>query len=219
MWWNEYARLCGQMSDTGKLVLAGDLGIAFAYLMIPLGLLVVWRKKLEDLPYPWMLGLFAAFIIACGFTHLVHALEMPFTTFEHTAVEALVESITAVLSIGTAAALIAVMPAILRLVSPKARHEELMRVVDERTRENMELAREINHQLGNQLQVLTSAIRIEKRRATTIPEHTALERIGDVVDELAERYRKTKLEHADELGEISTPATGEPQLGARGSVI
>lgn len=201
VWLSEYTRLCGQMSPIGKLVLAGDLGTALAYLMIPLGLVVVWRKKLDDLPYPWMLGLFAAFIVACGLTHVIHALQMPFTTFAHTELEAAIKTITALLSIGTALAVIAVMPNVLQLVSPKVRHDELMREVDARTRENVELAREINHQLGNQLQIITSALRIERRNATTATEHSILERIGSVVADLSERYRRTKLDHADELGE------------------
>jgi two-component sensor histidine kinase len=90
---------------------------------------------------------------------------------------------------------------VLQLVSPKVRHDELMREVDARTRENVELAREINHQLGNQLQIITSALRIERRNATTATEHSILERIGSVVADLSERYRRTKLDHADELGE------------------
>lgn len=60
-----YFALCGAMCLLGKIVLARDLGIAAAYFAIPVGFLIVWRRRLDDLPYPWMLGLFTAFIVAC----------------------------------------------------------------------------------------------------------------------------------------------------------
>jgi hypothetical protein len=188
-WLESYIALCGAMSPLGKVVLASDLGIAIAYFAIPIGLLIVWRRRLADLPYPWMFGLFAAFIVTCGLTHLVHAVQMPWTTFEHTISEAVVKVICAVLSVGTAAALIAVMPQALRLVSPRARQEELERQVRDRTAENVALVREINHRLGNQLQVMTSAIRLERRRAVEPGEREALGRLAHVVDELVRSYR------------------------------
>lgn len=134
-WLGSYVALCGAMSPLGKITLFSDLRIALAYFAIPIGLLVVRRRRLADLPYPWMFGFFAAFIVACGLTHLVHALEMPWTTFEHTLSEAIVKVVCAVLSIGTAIALIAIMPAALRLVSPSERRAELERLVNERTQE------------------------------------------------------------------------------------
>jgi hypothetical protein len=189
-WLGSYIALCGAMSPLGKVVLLSDLGIAIAYFAIPAGLLIVRRRRLADLPYPWMFGLFAAFIVTCGLTHLVHAIQMPWTTFEHTASEAVVKAVCAALSIGTAAALIAVMPQALRLVSPRARHDELEQQVLERTAENRALVREINHRLGNQLQVMTSAIRLERRRAVEPAEREALGRIANVVDDLVRSYRQ-----------------------------
>lgn len=187
-WLWGYVALCGDMSPRGQIVLASDLGIATAYFAIPIGLLVVWRKRLDDLPYPWMLGLFAAFIVACGLTHLVHAVQMPWTTFEHTVAEAFVKGVCALLSIVTAAALITIMPKALRLVSPIRRKEELEREVKRRTAENTALLREINHRVRNHLQVISSAVRIERRKATKPAEKELLDRINAVVDGLAETY-------------------------------
>lgn len=209
-----YFALCGSMSPLGKVVLASDLGIALAYFAIPTGLLVVWRRRLDDLPYPWMFAFFAAFIVACGLTHLVHALQMPWTTFEHTTAEAVVKAMCAALSIGTAIALIVIMPKVLSLVSPRARREELERQVDERTAENRELLREINHRLGNQLQVMASAVRLERRKARDEAERSALGRIAAVMDELVRVY---DTEQARYRG--SAPALGEkskqPRLAPR----
>lgn len=187
-WLSSYFALCGAMSPLGRITLLSDLGIALAYFAIPIGLLIVRRRRLADLPFPWIFVMFAAFIVVCGLTHLVHALQMPFTTFEHTLAEAVVKAVCAVLSIGTAIALIAIMPTVLRLVSPRERGAELERLVNERTEENSELVREINHRLGNQLQVMTSAIRIEKRRAKEPSKKESLGRLSVVLDALVKDY-------------------------------
>lgn len=189
-WLESYLALCGAMSPLGKVVLLSDLAIALAYFAIPISLLIFRRVRFTDIPYPWMFALFAAFIVACGLTHVVHAVQMPWTTFEHTVAEASVKVICAVLSVGTAVALIIILPAALRLVSPRARQEELERLVQERTLENRLLLREINHRLGNQLQVISSAIRIERRRATSETDHQLISRIAGVVEELVVSYRE-----------------------------
>lgn len=189
---SDYFALCGAMSPLGKLTLASDLAIALAYFAIPVGLMVVWRKRLEDLPYPWMFGLFAAFIVACGLTHLVHAIQMPWTTFEHTAPEAATKAVCALLSVGTAIALIAIMPKALKLISPRERGLELEREVANRTRENQELVREVHHRLGNQLQVMNSALRLERRRLVEPEQREVVARIQTVLDGLVAAY------HAEE---------------------
>ena len=189
---SEYFALCGAMSPLGKLVLAGDLSIAAAYFAIPVGLLVVAGKRVKDIPYPWMLTFFAAFIVACGLTHLVHALQMPYTTFEHTVLEAVVKTVCAVLSVVTAVALIVIMPRVLRMASPRERALQLEREVAVRTEQNVLLLREINHRLGNQLQIMGSLVRLEKRKATDAGERAVIERIGAVVDDLARSYHEAE---------------------------
>jgi hypothetical protein len=206
----EYFALCGAMSPIGQLVLAGDLSIALAYFAIPIGLLVVMRKRLDDIPYPWMFALFAAFIVTCGLTHLVHALQMPYTTFEHTRLEAVVKTVCAVLSVGTAAALIAIMPRALRMASPRERRLELERQVAERTRENVELLREINHRLGNQLQVMGAVVRIELRRTSAPGERSLLKRIGAVVEDLSLSYHAAEGRYSGVPPEAAHEAENKP---------
>ena len=192
---SDFISLCGSMSPIGKLVLACDLGIAAAYLAIPIGLLVVWRYRIEDLPYPWMFALFSAFIVACGITHLVHALEMPFTTFEHTTAEATSVVVCALLSSGTASALIAVMPQALRMISPKQRQLALEAEIDRRLHENRELIREINHQLGNQLQIMSSAVRMELRSAESEEALESLGQLETVLNGLVQNYRQSAMRY------------------------
>ena len=106
--------------------------------------------------------------------------------------EAGVKAVCAVLSIITAAALIAVMPTALRMISPRERQLKLEAEVTERTRENGELVREINHRLGNQLQIMSSAVRIERRRAGGAEELKILQRLSAVVDDLAREYHEVE---------------------------
>jgi hypothetical protein len=44
--------------------------IWLAYVAIPI-ILVSFARRRRDLPFPWMFGLFGAFIIGCGFTHFM----------------------------------------------------------------------------------------------------------------------------------------------------
>ena len=210
-WLESYLALCGAMSPLGKVVLLSDLAIALAYFAIPVSLLIFRRVRFRDIPYPWMFALFAAFIVACGLTHVVHAAQMPWTTFEHTVAEASVKALCAVLSVGTAVALIFILPTALRLVSPRARQEELERQVQERTLENRLLLREINHRLGNQLQVITSTVHIERRRAKSETDYQSLSRIAGVVEELAVSYR----EDQQRYGLTPTPPEGQTILPTR----
>lgn len=64
---------CGTWSDTlGWLHILSDIAIWIAYMGIPLGLAIVVTRR-RDVPFPRALWLFAAFILSCGFTHLVEA--------------------------------------------------------------------------------------------------------------------------------------------------
>lgn len=186
---SEYLALCGAMSPLGQLVLASDLAIAFAYFSIPVAMLLVVRHRREDVPYPWLFMLFAAFILSCGLTHLVHAIQMPWTTFEHTIAEATVKAVCAAISMASAIALIVVMPAIFRAVSPAERRRVLEAEVASRIAENAKLVREINHRLGNQLQVLSSAMNLERRSAKTIPERDLIRRLQAVMRVVEREYR------------------------------
>lgn len=186
-----YLALCGAMSPLGKLVLAGDFAIAGAYFAIPVGMIVIFRRRLRDLPYPWLFLLFAAFIVACGLTHVIHAIQMPWTTFEHTIPEAAVKTIAAVLSVTTAAALLSLLPQIKLLPSPAEQQAALERELTKRSREKDDLVWEIYHQLGNQLQVFSSALNIESRTSVNDEQKKSIARLMQITDGL--RKRQTAL--------------------------
>jgi PAS domain S-box-containing protein len=110
-----------------------DGGIAFAYFSISVALVHIVRQR-QDFPYPWILQLFGAFIIACGTTHT-----MEIWTLWHPDYWAsgLLKSMTATISLLTAATLIPVIPAILTLPSRselEAAKAQLEELVSERTR-------------------------------------------------------------------------------------
>ncbi|WP_439550267.1 sensor histidine kinase [Falsiroseomonas sp.] len=110
--------------DLAWLHLLSDIGTGLAYFSIPAAL-VVFAVRRRDLAYPWIFGLFALFIIACGATHLTHA----WTMFHpNPLAEGLIKAFCAAVSIATAITLWPLLPRLLALPSPAA----LAREVEER---------------------------------------------------------------------------------------
>jgi hypothetical protein len=142
-----------------------DISIALAYFAIPAAMLWVLKDREEDLLYPWLWILFAAFIVACGLTHVAHAWSM-IAGLEYLYAHLVIGVVTAAVSVGTAIAFINVIPQIRKLPSPSKQKAELERLVAQRTKEKDALIKEINHRVGNQLQTVSSMISIETRGTT-----------------------------------------------------
>jgi PAS domain S-box-containing protein len=96
------------------LHLASDALIALAYYSIPMTLFYFVRKR-QDLPYDWMFMLFAAFIVACGTTHLMGIWTLWHPTYW---VSGGIKAITAGVSVFTAIQLVPLVPQALALKSP-----------------------------------------------------------------------------------------------------
>src|SRR5690242_2405419 len=76
--------------------------IAAAYFSIPITLLYFLRRR-PDVPFPGLIALFAAFIVLCGTTHILDI----WTVWDPVYVlDGGVRALTAVVSIGTALAII-----------------------------------------------------------------------------------------------------------------
>ena len=100
--------------------------IWLAYLAIPAVLLFfVFRRRV---PFPAIFWLFGAFIVTCGFTHLMEVVTFWQPVYR---LSALVKVLTALASWATVLALVPVIPRALALRSP----EELVYLVEERTSE------------------------------------------------------------------------------------
>jgi PAS domain S-box-containing protein len=98
-----------------------DVAIGLSYLSIPAVLVLVMLRR-RDLTYPWLVGLFALFIAACGLTHLMHGWAM-FSPAPAT--ETLIKAVTAAISVTVAVTLWPVLPRLLALRSPAALEREV----------------------------------------------------------------------------------------------
>jgi PAS domain-containing protein len=95
------------------LHVTSDLLIAFAYYSIPL-MLVYFLRKRKDLPYQWLIVMFAGFIVACGTTHLLSAITIWIPLYW---LDGLLKGFTAIISVATAVLMLWVIPRVLSLPS------------------------------------------------------------------------------------------------------
>jgi PAS domain S-box-containing protein len=93
------------------LNVVSDLLIAAAYFAIPVLLLWFLRKR-RDIPFGWILGLFGAFIVACGTTHIMEVWNLWHAQYWLAGV---VKAVTAVASVGTAVVLTLAIPRLLQV--------------------------------------------------------------------------------------------------------
>ena len=75
-----------------------DLLIALAYYSIPVTLIYFIRRR-KDFPYPWLVALFAGFIVACGTTHLMSVATIWIPLYW---LDGLLKAFTAIISLATA---------------------------------------------------------------------------------------------------------------------
>jgi hypothetical protein len=179
------------------LLLSSDLAIAFAYFAIPITMAIVLRHRKSDIPYPWLWILFVTFIVACGMTHVVHAWATVSRT-DQLPMQVAIGLFTALASVGTALAFAFILPQIKHLPSPREQRDELRRLVAERTKEKDRLIREINHRIGNQLQILSSIVSIESRKATAQESQDILARLKTQLAGMAEKH--VQMSEKDYLG-------------------
>ncbi|AFZ24326.1 PAS domain S-box [Cylindrospermum stagnale PCC 7417] len=96
------------------LHILSDLLIALAYYSIPI-MLVYFVRKRRDVPFDWIFLMFSTFIVACGTTHLMEILTLWYPSYW---LSGFLKAITAFVSLGTALALISLLPKALSLPSP-----------------------------------------------------------------------------------------------------
>ncbi len=120
------------------LHLLSDAAISVAYLVIPLALWQVARRR-RDIPFGWIGLLFAAFIVSCGITHGMEVWTLYQPVYWYSGI---VKAFTAVASLGTAAVLIRLLPQVLALPSSaqlRQANEALQREVATRRQVEAEL--------------------------------------------------------------------------------
>src|SRR3569832_1706217 len=103
---------CGTWSDFhGWLYILSDISIWAAYFAIPFLLYRIVNRR-RDIPFPKVIGLFIAFILLCGTTHLIDALIFWWPAYR---LSAFVRFITGMISIFTVFALYKILPMIFNL--------------------------------------------------------------------------------------------------------
>lgn len=188
-----------------------DLVIALSYFSIPIAL-VVFVKKRKDLVFNWIFRLFAAFIMACGVTHLVEIWTVWNPDY---VVQGLVKLYTAGVSFVTAFLLWPLMPKALKLPSPDAllqAKRDLELRVEERTTElrrankmKDEFLSTLSHELRTPLNVImgyTDLLKIETPNSDDFKQ--ALDSIN--------RNARIQAALIDDLLDVSRIITGKIQL-------
>jgi PAS domain S-box-containing protein len=160
--------------DPGLIWLLGlsDLLVAAAYFSIPAALVVFARRR-QDLAFRPIFGLFAAFILACGSTHVMGAITLWVPLYR---LEAWINVITAGLSLATAVMLWPLIPKALALPSPAA-----LRAVNEA------LAAEVARRDAVEQQLRESEARLKQLYARTPAALHATDSEGTLI-EVSDRW-------------------------------
>lgn len=129
--------------------------ITLSYVTIPFTLLYFIHKR-KDVPFDWMLAAFGVFILACGTSHVMEILTIwqPYYWLS-----ALVKVITAIASVITAILLVRLVPAALKIPSPRQlakvndelREAQAELVTTARRAGMAEIATNVLHNVGNVL--------------------------------------------------------------------
>ncbi|MDP3877779.1 MAG: PAS domain S-box protein [Methylobacter sp.] len=136
-----------------------DILIFLAYASMPLALVYFGRRR-KDFPYQWLLWMFAAFIMACGTTHLMGAIVLWQPLY---GLDALLKAVTALISVVTAIALWPLLPHALRLPGPnqlRQINEALENEIAERkcVEESLRLAKQAAEDNLQEERILRAAI-------------------------------------------------------------
>lgn len=146
---------CGNWGTLhGWVHIVADGLIFLAYFAIPASLgVVLWRRR--DFPFPLVLGLFVAFILSCGLTHLVETM-MFFRPMYR--LSAAFKVATAAVSLATAFVLVRSMPLILAMPGALQKNQELAREIDRGRGEIRELS-SARDSIEKRTAMLTSRLR------------------------------------------------------------
>lgn len=138
--------------DLLMLHVISDAVIALAYFSIPLALIELLRRR-KDLVFNHVFLMFAAFILACGITHVLNITDIWFGLYP---ISGLMKAFTAVISMITAVTCWRLLPAAEALPSPSQLEAEVARRVDA----EKEL-RAINYDLEERVNQRTEQLRTE----------------------------------------------------------
>lgn len=119
---------------------SSDTLIATAYYSIPVTLFYFVRRR-RDLPFNWIFLLFAAFIVACGTTHIAEIWTLWYPTYW---LSGSIKAITAGISAFTAIQLVPLVPQALALPSPE-QLEQTNRALEEQIQQRIRVEEELRY--------------------------------------------------------------------------
>lgn len=186
-------------NDLVWLHAGSDSLVALSYFLIPFGLFYFVRKR-SDLAFNWMFLMFAAFIFACGTTHLLEVWSIWHGTYWFTG---FVKLFTGVISFATAIMLYPLIPKALAIPSPAQLREANARLsseVEERLRAQNEL-RKMNEELESRVQTRTAEL-------ATANESLRLEMIERERAEQDRRKLETKILQTQKMESLGVLAGG-----------
>ncbi|GGJ53591.1 sensor domain-containing diguanylate cyclase [Deinococcus roseus] len=153
------------------LHVGSDVLIGIAYAVIASILAILVHKNRCHLPFDWVLLSFGLFIVACGFTHLMHVL-VRFTPMYY--LDTYVRALTAVVSVATAVALPPLIPRVAQLLKANEQVQAHQQELEDKTRELEALAAraEFHASLSDLLQSVSDPLTVAER---------ALEQMGPLL--------------------------------------
>jgi hypothetical protein len=169
------------------VVLINDTCIALACFAISITMAVALRQGRNDVPHPWLGRLLVLFIAACGLTHAAEVLSAVMNN-EYAGLQAAINLFCAVTSMTAALAFAFILPRIKLLPSPAQQRVALEILVSQRTGEKDQLIREINHRIGNQLQIVSSMLNVESRKTDNEEVLDILRRLKTELDKMAHQH-------------------------------
>ncbi|MFM2347493.1 MAG: hypothetical protein RL654_2246 [Pseudomonadota bacterium] len=148
------------------LHIISDTLTVLSYATIPVTLMVLVRRR-KDLQFSWMFVLFGVFILACGATHAMALWTLWFPDYLAAGV---VKAVTAAASVGTAVALVPLVPKAVALPGPaqwEAVHRDLRDQVTERERAEQEVRR-LNAELEARVAQRTAELQEANHRLSAL---------------------------------------------------
>lgn len=173
------------------LFAGSDLLIFIAYSVIPIALFQFLRRR-PGLGYRHLVGLFAAFIMLCGLTHLIAVFTLWIPIYPLLGV---VKLLTAIVSLVTAAVLFPLVPKLAALPSPHDLQEANDRLQQEVSahKETLAQLREAQQALEEKVAERTAALEVANQRLSVVMRETAhrSRNILTVVQSLARQTART----------------------------
>lgn len=198
---------CGDWTPLhGWTHIVSDLLIALAYLLIPLALARYCWLKRNELAFPRVVWLFAAFIFSCGATHFIEAILFYHPIYRFAA---LLKMITAAVSLSTVVAITRVAPKALELPGVRRMNQQLQEqlVLTTQAREALKKSNRdleaftgvVTHDLRNPISTALFMSELAKENAAMGKSETASEHLELVIESLRRMDSLVKDLHAQSL--------------------